>query len=76
MTVRWAVEGDALVVRVTDGGTSEALALGRAIQPNARGPASTGLGLGLAIVDRIARMLGGRLAHEPSPTTFELRVPK
>ena len=73
--VRWQVEEGTLVVRVSDAGTTPALALSRAALPFARAQESEGLGLGLAIVTRIAQLLGGRLRHEPSPTAFELRVP-
>ena len=74
--VRWRLDGDALVVRVCDGGTTPALTLTKAALPFARAAESQGLGLGLAIVERIARLLRGRLVHEASPTVFELRVPR
>lgn len=75
VTVTWKIEGDDLVLRVADGGETPKLSLRRAIAQHERDDDSPGLGLGLAIVDRIARLLGGRLLHEPSPTVFELRVP-
>ncbi len=73
--VTWSVEGVHLRVRVEDAGKSTKLSLRRAIAPYDRDDQSPGLGLGLAIVDRIARLLGGRLSHEPDPTVFELRIP-
>ena len=73
--VRWRVVGEALVVRVCDTGTTPGLSLRKAALPFARATESEGLGLGLAIVARIAELLGGRLRHEPSPTVFELDVP-
>lgn len=73
--VSWAIDGDELVIRVSDGGKTEAFSIKRAIAPYTRDDASPGLGLGLAIVERVARLLGGRLSHEPSPTAFELRLP-
>lgn len=75
VSVTWSVDERELVVRVGDHGRSPKLSLRRATAPHERDPSSPGLGLGLAIVDRIARILGGRLSHEPEPTTFELRVP-
>lgn len=71
VVVSWLVEDGSLVVRVRDAGESVGLRIG----PHRRGPSSAGLGLGLAIVARVAELLGGTLAHEPSPTTFVLRVP-
>jgi signal transduction histidine kinase len=75
VAVTWALEGTRLVVRVSDGGSTPKLTLRRAIAPHRRDAQSSGLGLGLAIADRVASLLGGRLLHEPSPTVFELRVP-
>ena len=75
ITVRWSFEDDTLVVRVSDGGSTEGFSVRRAVAPYARDVKSPGLGLGLAIVDRVARLLRGRLVHEPSPTVFELRLP-
>jgi signal transduction histidine kinase len=73
--VRWSLEGPWLLVAVSDGGSSESLVLSRAALPWDRSPESSGLGLGLAIVLRVAQLLGGRLSHRPAPTVFELRIP-
>jgi signal transduction histidine kinase len=75
VTVSWSLEGETLTVRVADCGASPKLSLRRAIAPYDRDDNSPGLGLGLAIVDRVARLLGGRLSHEGSPTVFQLQVP-
>jgi signal transduction histidine kinase len=75
VTVTWSLETDALVVAVADSGASPSFSLRRAIAPYHRDPASPGLGLGLAIVARVAQLLGGTLSHSPSPTVFTLRVP-
>jgi signal transduction histidine kinase len=75
VSVTWALT-DGLVVRVSDGGATPKLSLRRAVRPYERDPKSPGLGLGLAIAERVARLLGGRLVHEPSPTVFELRLPR
>lgn len=72
--VAWGLEGDWLAVRVRDAGATPELSLAHALEPYHRDPSSPGLGLGLAIVARVAKLLGGTLVHEPSPTTFELRV--
>jgi signal transduction histidine kinase len=74
--VSWTLSARHLVVRVADAGETPRLSLRRAIAPHERDPKSPGLGLGLSIVDRVAHLLEGRLSHEPSPTTFELRVPR
>lgn len=68
--VTWSLAGDDLVVTVRDGGTSEGLRMGET-----RSETREGLGLGLAIVQRVATLLGGTLTHAPSPTTFVLRIP-
>ncbi len=75
VSVTWALERGDLVVRVADLGTTRELALHRVVMPFVRSSQSTGLGLGLALVDRVARLLGGRLTHRPSPTEFTVRVP-
>jgi signal transduction histidine kinase len=74
VVVTWRREDGWLVVRVADAGATHAFSLRRAISPYHRDPKSPGLGLGLAIVARVARLLSGTLRHEPDPTTFELRV--
>lgn len=73
--VTWKRTDAELVVRIADAGSTPSFSLRRAVAPYHRDPASPGLGLGLAIVERVARLLGGALRHEPSPTVFELRVP-
>ena len=75
VSVTWAIDDHDLVIRVRDHGTSAELSLRRAVAPHERDANSPGLGLGLAIVDRVARLLRGSLSHEPDPTVFELRVP-
>lgn len=75
VTVTWQRTPRELVVRVADSGSSPTFSLKRAIAPYHRDPKSPGLGLGLAIVARVAGLLGGKLMHEASPTVFELRVP-
>ena len=74
VAVTWRLEASDLVVRVADGGETPKRSLRRAMAPYARDAKSSGLGLGLAIVGRVAHLLGGRLTHEPRPTTFELRI--
>ena len=75
LRVSWSIDKRSLVVRVIDRGTTPGFSLRRAVTPFVRAAESPGLGLGLAIVERVAHLLGGRLSHEPSPTAFILRVP-
>jgi signal transduction histidine kinase len=75
VAVSWSLVDRSLVVRVSDAGVTRSFSVRRATAPYARDERSPGLGLGLAIVDRVARLLRGKLSHEPSPTVFELRLP-
>jgi signal transduction histidine kinase len=75
VVVRARLARDALVVRVEDAGsTPEIFRRPRARTPERGGLG--GLGLGLELVARIAKALGGTLAHEPRPTAFVLRIAK
>ncbi len=65
-----------LCVRVQDQGKTPDLTLADAVRPFTKGDRSSGLGLGLSLVQRIVERQGGRLRHEPDPTTFELRMPQ
>jgi signal transduction histidine kinase len=76
VVVRARLERDALIVRVEDAGSTPKISLRRAAAAWTRGSQSGGLGLGLALVARIAKALGGTLAHEPRPTAFVLRLPR
>jgi signal transduction histidine kinase len=73
--VSYRIANDTLSVRVVDAGTTTGLSLRAATNALARTPKSEGLGLGLAIVARVAELFGGRLVHEGNPTAFELRLP-
>lgn len=75
VTVTWELSRTELVVRVVDQGTTPVLVLRNAINPFERAARSEGLGLGLAIVAKVAELLRGRLSHQAKPTAFELRVP-
>ncbi len=72
--VAWRLEHGSLIVRVSDAGATLGLALADVTSPF-RGQRERGeLGLGLAIVARVAELLGGGLRHEPDPTCFELSI--
>jgi signal transduction histidine kinase len=64
-----------LLVDVIDGGDTRGASLQDLETAFRKGKTSTGLGLGLAIVSRIARTLGGALEHRSEPTTFRLLLP-
>jgi len=72
VVVRATFERDALLVRIEDAGSTPAIAL----RDLPRSKTGGGLGLGLMLVARIAKALGGTLTHEPRPTAFVLRIPK
>lgn len=81
VTVRAAVEKDALVISVENGGDPiPPYALSKLFQPFERGslsPSLQGLGLGLYISSEIARAHGGFLtaASGPEKTVFTFRMP-
>jgi signal transduction histidine kinase len=74
IVVSWATDAGELVLRIADGGSMPGFSL-RDVAPFRRHERSNGLGLGLSLVLRGTEVLGGRLAHEASPTVFELRLP-
>jgi signal transduction histidine kinase len=76
VVVRARLDRAALVIRVEDAGSTSELSLRRATTAWTRTKEIGGLGLGLALVARIAKELGGTLAHEPRPTAFVLRIPR
>jgi signal transduction histidine kinase len=72
--VRVEVTPDVLEVRVEDHGSIEGHSLDELVRPFSAGRQSRGLGLGLSIVARTIRDLGGTLRLETQPTTFILRL--
>lgn len=70
--VSWKVDAKAVHIVVKDAGRSPKDLLARAAYHRDE---TKGLGLGLAIVQRIATRLGGTLTHIPDPTTWTLRLP-
>lgn len=72
VVVRW--QRDKLWIEVIDHGDTTGVSLAELTTAFRKGTSSTGLGLGLAIVARVATALGGGLEHEAHPTTFRLVV--
>ncbi len=75
VSVRVSMADGVLVVAVQDAGDSTGLHLGEMGTAFHRGDDSQGLGLGLSIVVKTARDLGGALTHTSRPTIFTLRIP-
>jgi len=73
--VRVEIAGTAsgALVSVVDSGNLDA-ELHSLCRPFERGPDSAGLGLGLALTHRVARLLGGELSLSCQPTRFTLRL--
>lgn len=61
-----------LHISVQDAGRVEAVGYKDMVTPFRRGEKSTGYGLGLSLVERIAKEMGGGLRFETSPTRFTL----
>jgi signal transduction histidine kinase len=76
VVVRARLTPDALSIRVEDAGNTPALSLKRMTVAWTRSQKSEGFGLGLALVSRIVKALGGSLAHEARPTAFVIRIPR
>jgi signal transduction histidine kinase len=78
VTLSGAREPDAVVLRVTDEGPGvPSDIMPRVFTRYARGPRSTGLGIGLYLAERIVAAHGGTLVLDstPSGATFTLRLP-
>jgi signal transduction histidine kinase len=69
------VLGDEAWIAVRDGGPGIEPAMRTAVlQPFAVGTQAGGVGLGLAVVERIARLHGGEVRMSSGPEGFEVRV--
>lgn len=83
LSVELRIDGRQAVIAIADRGPGIAPdAVERLVRPFERGEAArsghAGAGLGLAIVDRVARLHGGTLALEPNPPrglSAQLRLP-
>ena len=62
-------------IEISDGGNCVFDDLDEMVRPFARSEGSTGLGLGLSIVERAIREMGGHLRFHKSPTTFTITLP-
>ena len=70
--VELTVNGDSLILRVADHGFSTYKTLEEMLSSDRKGKNSTGLGLGLNIVQKIMNEMDGRLTYTAHPTTFTL----
>lgn len=72
--VSWRCESKAFFVLVEDQGNFSVAAFNRARRPFGRSSSKAGgLGLGLSLVYRVLKELGGKLTFTASPSTFKLR---
>ena len=62
-----------LLIEIKDQGQAAFKSLDEMTKPFLKDRASAGLGLGLAIVQKTIRTLGGELTYHAAPTTFTLR---
>ena len=74
ISVRLAADATTLVVTVEDAGAAPTMSAGEMFAPFTRAASSQGLGLGLSVVDRVMRDMGGELRYQAAPTRFSLHL--
>ena len=74
VTVSLAGEQDQLVITVEDAGRAPVASLDEITVPFARSAKSQGLGLGLAVVQKVVRAMNGDLSLKTAPTAFSIRI--
>lgn len=65
---------DSLIISVSDAGEMNEIEVVSVARPFVKRPRSTGLGLGLTIVDTVMAAMNSRLRISTKPTRFELRI--
>lgn len=72
VTLELVLHQEMLTLKVIDHGVSSYKTLDEILLSDRTGKNSTGLGLGLSIVQKIMKEMDGRLAYSSEPTTFTL----
>lgn len=72
VTIRWTVTPTELWIHVIDQGSCPYKNLDEITNTDRTGKNSRGLGLGMNIVQKIMREMGGKLVYNSKPTTFSL----
>jgi signal transduction histidine kinase len=68
-----SAENESLLITVEDQGSTPFDSLKAMAEPFCKGVDSRGLGLGLSVVQKVAKSMNGELGFKKSPTTFYLR---
>jgi hypothetical protein len=70
--VKWSIDSEELILSVMDSGVCNYKNLDELISSDKSRKNSRGLGLGMNIVQKIMKEMGGKLIYSQNPTTFSL----